>query len=62
MSHSLASAQRPQALDAIFLWLAVIPLSFALMPAWSLDYDLFGATREEVLHAYGWSGINISLL
>ncbi|MCW2480224.1 ABC transporter permease [Candidatus Symbiopectobacterium sp. NZEC135] len=62
MSHSLASAQRPQALDAIFLWLAVIPLSFVLMPAWSLDYGLFGATREEVLHAYGWSGINISLL
>ena len=62
MSHSLASAQRPQALDAIFLWLSVIPLSFALMPAWSLDYGLFGAIREEVLHAYGWSSVNISLL
>ncbi|WP_192459397.1 ABC transporter permease [Musicola keenii] len=61
MSHS-RSAAPPARRDAIFIWIGVIALSFALLPAWSLDYGLTGATREELLNAYGWSGGNISLL
>lgn len=62
MSHSLASAQPRTGADPVFIWLGVIVLSFALLPAWSLDYGLFGATREELFQSYGWSGLNISVL
>lgn len=48
--------------EAIFVWVAIGWLAFALLPSWSLDYGLFEATSEEILDAYGWSQLNISLL
>lgn len=48
--------------DAIFLWVLLGWLAFALLPSWSTDYGLLESTREEVLAAYSWSHFNISWL
>ncbi|RTF89155.1 iron ABC transporter permease, partial [Serratia marcescens] len=48
--------------DAIFLWVLLGWLAFALLPSWSLDYGLLESTGEEILAAYGWSNRNISWL
>ncbi|MCG8157693.1 iron ABC transporter permease [Brenneria goodwinii] len=61
MSHTLTLAP-PQKRDPIFLWLALIAAAFLLLPAWSLDYGLFDVTSDELLAAYSWSNLNISLL
>ncbi|MDX5627685.1 MULTISPECIES: iron ABC transporter permease [unclassified Brenneria] len=61
MSHTLTLAP-PRKRDPIFLWLSLIATAFLLLPAWSLDYGLFDVTRDELLAAYSWSNLNISLL
>jgi len=61
MSHTL-SLPDIQRRDPIFAWLGLILLAFALLPAWSLDYGLLESTSDEILAAYGWSGLNVSLL
>ncbi|MBJ7220260.1 MULTISPECIES: ABC transporter permease [unclassified Brenneria] len=61
MSHTLALSPTPKR-DAVFLWLALIAVAFTLLPAWSLDYGLFDVSRDELLDAYSWSSLNISLL
>ncbi|MDR0217777.1 MAG: iron ABC transporter permease [Enterobacteriaceae bacterium] len=61
MSHTLA-LQKKQGRDSVFWWIILAWLSFALLPSWSLDYGLFDSTQEEILAAYGWNNINISLL
>lgn len=48
--------------DAVFLWILVGWLAFALLPSWSLDYGLLESTGAEILDAYGWSHFNISWL
>ncbi|WP_130835284.1 ABC transporter permease [[Erwinia] mediterraneensis] len=48
--------------DAIFYWVLLGWLGFALLPSWSLDYSLLESTREEIIDAYGWSQFNISWL
>ncbi|MFB2865606.1 ABC transporter permease [Aeromonas sp. MdU4] len=48
--------------DAVFLWILVGWLAFALLPSWSLDYGLLESTGVEILDAYGWSHFNISWL
>ena len=48
--------------DAVFLWVLLGWLAFALLPSWSLDYGLLESTREEILDAYGWSHFNVSWL
>ena len=48
--------------DAVFLWVFVGWLAFALLPSWSLDYGLLESTGDEILDAYGWSHFNISWL
>ena len=54
MSHTLA-LHPVKKRDAIFLWVLLGWLAFALLPSWSLDYGLLESTREEILTAYGWS-------
>ncbi|OTA21951.1 ferric transport system permease-like protein [Xenorhabdus beddingii] len=61
MSHTLI-LQKKQGQDSVFWWIILAWLSFALLPSWSLDYGLFDSTPEEILAAYGWHGINISML
>ncbi|WP_086108515.1 ABC transporter permease [Xenorhabdus vietnamensis] len=61
MSHTLA-LQKKQGRDSVFWWIVLAWLSFALLPSWSLDYGLFNSTLEEVLAAYGWNSVNISIL
>jgi len=61
MSHSLTLPATVKS-DPIFRWLGLILLAFILLPAWSLDYGLLGSSTEEKLAAYGWSGLNSSLL
>ncbi len=61
MSETLL-LRTPQKRDAIIWWVALCWLAFALLPSWSLDYGLFESTPDEILDAYGWSGLNISLL
>ncbi len=61
MSHTLTLSPTPKR-DPIFLWLALIAATFLLLPAWSLDYGLLDASRDELLAAYSWSSLNISLL
>ncbi|TCV98311.1 ABC transporter permease [Biostraticola tofi] len=61
MSDTLTLRSR-KGRDAVFAWLGLIVVSFALLPAWSLDYGLVDSSAEEILAAYGWSGLNISLL
>ncbi|EHD22301.1 MULTISPECIES: ABC transporter permease [Brenneria] len=61
MSHTLTLAP-PRKRDPVFLWLALIAASFLLLPAWSLDYGLFDVSRDELLEAYSWSSLNVSLL
>jgi len=57
-----AIALRPaQRRDAIFYWLGILVLAFALLPVFSLDYGLLESTGDEILAAYGWSSINIGL-
>lgn len=48
--------------DAIFLWVLLGWLAFALLPSWSLDYGLLESTTDEILAAYGWSHLSVSLL
>lgn len=61
MSHSLAL--RPaQTRDAIFYWLALCVIAYALLPAFSLDYGLLESSSDELLDAYGWSSLNIATL
>ncbi len=61
MSHTLA-LHPVKKRDAIFLWILLGWLAFALLPSWSLDYGLLESTREEILAAYSWSQFNISWL
>ncbi|MDC9596737.1 ABC transporter permease [Xenorhabdus anantnagensis] len=61
MSHTL-TLQKKQGRDSVFWWIVLAWLSFALLPSWSLDYGLFDSTLEEILAAYGWSCVNISIL
>ncbi|MFP9229630.1 ABC transporter permease [Pectobacterium cacticida] len=61
MSHILTLSPTPKR-DPIFLWLALIVATFLLLPAWSLDYGLLDASRDELLAAYSWSNLNISLI
>lgn len=61
MSHTLTLSP-PRKRDAIFLWLALIVVAFILLPAWSLDYGLLDVSGDELLAAYSWSHLNISLL
>ncbi|WP_340609555.1 ABC transporter permease [Xenorhabdus bharatensis] len=61
MSHSL-TLHKKQGRDAVFWWIMLAWLSFALLPSWSLDYGLLDSTKEEMLAAYGWNSINISIL
>lgn len=48
--------------DAVFLWVFVGWLAFALLPSWSLDYGLLESTGDEILDAYSWSHFNVSWL
>ncbi|MBV4411398.1 iron ABC transporter permease [Enterobacteriaceae bacterium YMB-R22] len=61
MSETL-SLRVPPRRDAIFGWLAFAWLAFVLLPCWSLDYGLLASTRDEILEAYGWASLDISLL
>ena len=61
MSHTLA-LHPVKKRDAIFLWVLLGWLAFALLPSWSLDYGLLESTGEEILAAYSWSQFNISWL
>ena len=61
MSHTLA-LHPVKKRDAVFLWVFVGWLAFALLPSWSLDYGLLESTRDEIVAAYGWSQFNISWL
>ncbi|MDC9622926.1 iron ABC transporter permease [Xenorhabdus sp. XENO-7] len=61
MSHTLA-LPRKQGRDAVFWWIMLAWLSFALLPSWSLDYGLLDSTQEEILAAYGWHSVNSSIL
>ncbi|WP_237386851.1 ABC transporter permease [Xenorhabdus sp. Sc-CR9] len=61
MSHTLTLLHK-QVRDSVFWWVMLAWLSFALLPSWSLDYGLFDSTQEELLSAYGWYSINISIL
>ncbi|WP_010427960.1 ABC transporter permease [Enterobacter mori] len=48
--------------DAVFLWVLLGWLAFALLPSWNLDYGLLESTGDEILDAYGWSHVNVSWL
>ncbi|WP_312773851.1 ABC transporter permease [Atlantibacter hermannii] len=48
--------------EAIFAWVLLGLLAFALLPSWSLDYGLMESTADEILDAYGWSHWNVSVL
>src|SRR5471030_3500602 len=61
MSHSLTLPDT-QRRDPVFGWLGLLLVAFMLLPAWSLDYGLMDSSQEEILAAYGWSGLNVSLL
>jgi iron(III) transport system permease protein len=61
MSHTLTLHPAPKR-DAIFLWVLLGGLAFALLPSWSLDYGLLESTRDEIIDAYGWSHVNVSWL
>ena len=61
MSHTLAHPPVKKR-DAVFLWVLLGWLAFALLPSWSLDYGLMESTSEEILEAYGWSNVNVSWL
>ncbi|EYU13715.1 ABC transporter permease [Photorhabdus aegyptia] len=61
MSHAFTLPIR-QKQDAVFWWIALMWLAFALLPSWSLDYGLFESTQDELFAAYGWNGLNIGLL
>ena len=50
-----------QGRDSVFIWLAVLVAGYLLLPVFSLDYGLLESTSDEILAAYGWSEINISL-
>ncbi|KFK91898.1 MULTISPECIES: iron ABC transporter permease [unclassified Serratia (in: enterobacteria)] len=51
-----------QGRDPIFYWLLLALAGFLLLPAYSLDYGLLEATREELLAAYGWSHADLALI
>lgn len=61
MSHTLAHHPVKKR-DAIFFWVLLGWLAFALLPSWSLDYGLLESTGDEILESYGWSQRNISWL
>ncbi|MGV7959868.1 iron ABC transporter permease [Photorhabdus tasmaniensis] len=61
MSYTLTLPTR-QKRDAVFWWIALTWLAFALLPSWSLNYGLFDSTQDEIFTAYGWNGLNVSLL
>lgn len=61
MSHTLALHPAKKR-DAVFLWVLLGWLAFALLPSWSLDYGLLESTRDEILDAYSWSHFNVSWL
>ncbi|WP_114194679.1 ABC transporter permease [Edaphovirga cremea] len=61
MSHSLA-LRSAQSRDTVFIWLGILLVAYALLPAWSLDYGIQESSGEEIFAAYGWSGLNVSLL
>ncbi|MCP9269042.1 iron ABC transporter permease [Xenorhabdus sp. XENO-1] len=61
MSQTLAFP-RKQGRDAVFWWIMLAWLSFALLPSWSLDYGLLDSTQEEILATYGWYSVNSSIL
>lgn len=61
MSHTLARHSVKKR-DAVFLWVLLSWLAFALLPSWSLDYGLLESTRDEIVDAYGWSQVNVSWL
>ena len=61
MSHTLTLHPAPKR-DAIFLWVLLGGLAFALLPSWSLGYGLLESTRDEIIDAYGWSHVNVSWL
>ncbi|KQN64668.1 iron ABC transporter permease [Erwinia sp. Leaf53] len=61
MSDTIALRQT-QGKDAVFIWLALLVAGYLLLPVFSLNYGLMESTADEILAAYGWSGLNISLL
>src|SRR5690606_33706568 len=61
MSQTLALHPAPKR-DAVFLWVLLGWLAFALLPGWSLDYGLLESTKDEILAAYSWSHLNVSIL
>lgn len=61
MSYSLA-LRSAQSRDTVFIWLGILLVAYALLPAWSLDYGIQESSGEEIFAAYGWSGLNVSLL
>ncbi len=61
MSHTL-TLHPAKKRDAVFLWVLLGWLAFALLPSWSLDYGLTDSTSDEILAAYGWSHLNVSWL
>lgn len=61
MSYSLA-LRSTQSRDTVFIWLGILLVAYALLPAWSLDYGIQESSGEEIFAAYGWSGLNVSLL
>ncbi|MCU5774615.1 iron ABC transporter permease [Erwiniaceae bacterium BAC15a-03b] len=60
MSDAIA-LRPPQRRDAIFYWLGVLVLAFVLLPVFSLDYGLLESTGDEIVAAYGWSGVTVAL-
>ncbi|MGK9175302.1 iron ABC transporter permease [Yokenella regensburgei] len=61
MSHTL-TLHPAKKRDAVFLWVLLGWLAFALLPSWSLDYGLTDSTSDEIFAAYGWSHFNVSWL
>ncbi|HEI8866641.1 TPA: iron ABC transporter permease [Serratia odorifera] len=61
MSQTLTLHPAPQR-DAVFLWLLLGWAAFVLLPSWSLDYGLMESTADELLAAYSWSQLNVSIL
>ncbi|MCB2099613.1 MAG: iron ABC transporter permease [Rhodobacterales bacterium] len=57
-----AQANRVSWIDPLVLWSLAGLAAFALLPWTALEYGIFDVTGGELLAAYGWSSVNLSLV